>query len=378
MRKAIKAAVVICLVAAAAAAMTIDHYPDPETLAELNLGCDYQDLMPARITAELYNESYYHNAILDDGTAVFIQFFIHNFGFGSFHPSADITMVTPDGKVHRVSESYDSDDVAVASDGFRIKFLDHVLEGETRGDPPTYHIRAWFEEAGADLVYSCEAPAFIDKGTYINGDKENYYRVVNYCPKASVKGKVKASGREWEVKGRGYGDHAKTMSLAPSQGDSGFQIYQRGGNTDISLALQHSMGLDSGKKFAAHCLLIAVGDRNVFFSREGYHLEILGVGVTKDGKRYPNAFTIEAKNEWFEYRGEFRQERFLLYAGLFDRLNAVFKTTLNLLGGYPGYYRYISRHDYTYTFNGEAKSGTTQTISQIIYAGEPDFSTWVK
>jgi hypothetical protein len=377
MKRAFRTCAVTCLFAVAAIAATINHYPDPESLTELNTGCDYKALMPARITSELYNESYYHNAILDDGTAVFIQFFIHNFGFGSFHPSADITMVTPDGKVHRVSESYDSGDVAVADDRYEIRFFDHLVEGDPRGEPPTYRMRAWFDEVGADLTYTCEAPAFVDNGTYKELGKD-YCRVVNYCPKASVAGKVKAEGKEYEVKGRGYADHAKTLGLATDQGENGFQIYQRGGNKDISVALQHSLALMDGEKAAMPCLLIAVGDRNVFFSRESYDLEILGVGRTAEGRGYPNAFTIEAKNDWFEYKGEFRQERFLLYAGLFDRLNAVFKTTLNILGDYPGYYRYISRHDYTYTFNGETRAGTTHTISQIIYAGEPDFSIWIK
>ncbi len=380
MRKKLAIALGIGLAVFFAQALVVEHFPTPRTFEELNKGISYQDLLPdTSHNEESYNESYYHNSWFEDGSVVYLQFFFHNFGIGSYHPSADLTIITPDGKVHHQTEDYPNKRMQIAQNKFEIKFDHHLIKGEP--DKRYYKVRMWFDNLGADLEYFCETSGLIDPGLYYNNNPREFQRWVTYCPKALVKGRLKVGDRIWEVSGRGFADHAKSMVLYTSLA-GGFQLYQRAGNKEISVSIMENRWVENGEKKRLPNLLVAVDDKIVFFSRDEYKLDILGLGTSPKGKQFPNKFYLFAKNDWFELEANFTMERFLLEAGLFDRLGKVFGGFLARLFKHPGYYRYLSRFEYSYKWRYQGKErkgkGVTKTISQVIYAGEPDFQLWIK
>ena len=370
--------ILICFLSLGLLALVVKHFPMPQSFEELNQGISYKDILPdTGHTEEFYNESYYHNGWFDDGSVVYIQFIFHNIGIGSFHPSADLTIITPDNKVHHFTEDYPDKNLEIARERFEVKFGEHLLKGDP--EKQHYRVRVWFDQLGADLEYFCETPGLLDPGLYYNDNPKDFQRWVTYCLKARVEGQLKVGDKLWKVRGRGFADHAKSQ-IAYTNLKNGFQLYQRAGNEGISVSLMENRWVENGEKFRLPNLQVALEDKIVFFSRDDYQLDILGLGTSPGGKKFPNKFYLYAKNDWFELEANFEMERFLLEGGLFDRLGKVFGGILAHLFNHPGYYRYLSRFEYKYHFHyqGEEKSGKgkTWTVSQVIYSGSPDFEIW--
>jgi len=306
-----------------AAIPTIAWYPDPQTDAELNKSVTYRDLQVHNTGAELYNASYYHDALMEDGTVIYNQFFVHNLGPGSNHASADLTIIEPDGKVYRQTENINQASFENTPDKFRIAFGDFSVEGNPQARPAVYRLKSLYGNLlGDDLTYTCEAPAYKDSGVYFNGDKNNYEKWVTYCPRGVVSGRIMVGGKWRQVKGRGFADHA-AANPSISTGTAlinGMGIFIRGSNPGFGFSLMEYRPLPNSAGVTMPGILVNIGDRNVIFTRD-YKLDLDG-WTDKGGGKFPTIFRLNIDRPGFKMKGEVRMERYLLSGSTLDGMSS--------------------------------------------------------
>ena len=354
-----------------AATPRIDWYDEPKTDKELNGSVTYEDLKIRNTGNELFYLSYYHNAFFEDGTVVYSQFFIHNLGPGSLHPTADLTVIEPDGSVHRRVKTPGKVVPECAENKFRVAFGDFSIEGDPAVRPSVYRLKSRYDENfGIDLTYTCEAPPFYDKGFYLNDDKNDYQRWVTYCPRGGVEGTVTVNGKSRKVKGRGFGDHAVTnpsiSSGKPTLSDIG--IFIRGSNPDFGFSLMEYRPIEGGKGIHMPGILVNVGDKNVIFTRD-YGLKLVE-WREKDGTKFPSKFAIEINKPGFKMKGVIEMERYLLSGSVLESVDSkALRFMMSKLVGDSKWARFVCGLKFYYNYEERNKTTEGKAITQVMLSG---------
>lgn len=154
-------------------------------------------------------EWWYFDAILDDGTAVVIQFFTTTnqaAGKTGDHPNLKIKITLPDGTAVEDALEARADQSSFGIDACNVRIGPHSFVGDLHD----YRIRVEpTNGVGADLTLTSQATPYRPGTAYFGfGDHdERYYTWLCAVPKGEVSGTITFNGRTVDVHGFGYHDH---------------------------------------------------------------------------------------------------------------------------------------------------------------------------
>jgi len=154
-------------------------------------------------------EWWYFDALLDDGTAVSIQFFTKT-AISSFrsvdHPQVWIVITDPDGVMHEEKFTVRPSEARFGTGHCDAQIGPHRFQGNLND----YTIRVEsVDGVGADLHLSSRGKPFRPGTAYFGfgNHDEKYFTWLCAVPKGEVTGTVTVDGVTRQVHGRGYHDH---------------------------------------------------------------------------------------------------------------------------------------------------------------------------
>lgn len=154
-------------------------------------------------------EWWYFDALMDDGTAVIIQFLEKSFqtiNDSVGHPFINFQITMPDGKHYEEMVPCSIDDRKLGKDKCDV----HHGANYFVGDFKNYHIHVEpYNGIAADIHLKSLTQPFRPGSAYLSADEkdEEYYTWLCSVPKGEVMGSLTVEGKRFEVHGFGYHDH---------------------------------------------------------------------------------------------------------------------------------------------------------------------------
>lgn len=154
-------------------------------------------------------EWWYFDAIMDDGTAVVIQFLqksAPNVLDNIAHPTVSFKITLPDGTAYNEMPSYSIDECAYGSGKCDVAFGPNKFQGDLKN----YHLHVDpVNGIAADLKLTSLTQPFRPGTGYFDfgNDGQDYYTWLCVVPKGEVSGTLTIAGKTINVHGYGYHDH---------------------------------------------------------------------------------------------------------------------------------------------------------------------------
>lgn len=309
-------------------------------------------------------EWWYFDALLDDGTAVVIQFFSKAAQFRNIdYPSATIKVTLPDGKHYEKEFRYPAKDGRFGKDRCDVQIGAHSF----RGDFKTYNIHVEpLEGLGADIRLTSLAQPYRPGSAYFGfGDHdEQYYTWLCAVPKGEVTGALTVNGKKRQIHGFGYHDHQWGSNVYMTLWNH--WLWARQGFDDYSLLV---FDMVSDRKYGYERIpIIFIEDKDgniVFESNRDVKYELLSdYRDEKSGKKYPKSsrYTFCDGVKQVEYT--VTENKVLENTLASERLSFLILLLFKALGMNPSYTRYAATGTLRIT---EAGRGPIERTGRLIY-----------
>ncbi|MBI4209442.1 MAG: hypothetical protein HY538_07030 [Deltaproteobacteria bacterium] len=177
--------------------------------------------MMEAITPDLLKESFYietWNFIskLDQGYLLNGRIILKRLG----DPSAEATLITPEGEVIYATEEYPWEKVSLEKNNPAFSVGPHRWSGNTQRQK----VEIAFPQFSAKLTFHNIAPGWTYRDGTVPFSDKKFIRFYMHNPLAQVEGTLSFQGKEIQVTGIGYGDHS-VQNAAPNFADQWYNFH---------------------------------------------------------------------------------------------------------------------------------------------------------
>jgi len=243
-----------------------------------------------------YGECWYFLAMAQDGTLFFCHFNLMRINFLIKQYALDFSLYLPDGTRHFFADSFEKDDLDIATDRLLVKFGPNRITGTL--DRQQLHI----DELGyvIDLTFTPRVAALRDgSGRIYLSPKKKEYMDITYQPDLKVKGTIKHKGKEVSLSGWGYSDHVRQTFLPTDFGKVLYAYRVKVGEVFITALEYHP----EPKKYSpgrVPSMIVTYRDKLVMVSHD-YTLQVTETYTDeKRSTEVPQSFLLKDRAEGFE------------------------------------------------------------------------------
>ena len=318
-------------------------------------------------------EWWYFDSILEDGTAVVIQFFtkgLQDIKAKDDHPFVTIKVTLPDGKSYEEHVKYAAKDATWGEGSCNVQIGNHLFQGDLENykiyvDP--------INGLGANIELKSLAQAFRPGTSYFGfGDNdEQYFTWLCAVPKGEVSGTITVEGQEIQIYGAGYHDHQWGSCMYLTLWNH--WLWARQGYDDYSLLVYDMV---SSKKYGYKRFpVIFIEDKNgniVFQSTDDVKYEVLDEYYDeKSGKYYPKSTRYIFSDGQKQVEYTVTEDKVLENTVPANDMPLPVKLMFKTLGLHPSYSRYQATGKMKISENGkEPIEREGQLIYEFMYPGK--------
>lgn len=315
---------------------------------------------------------WYFDAILDDGTAVVIQFMQKSFqtiNDNVAHPAITFKITLPDGTSLAAQPTAAVEDCTYSTE----KCDTHFGRNFFTGDLDNYHIHIEpINNLAADIHMKRLVQSYRPGTAYFDFGNGKYYTWLRAVPRGEVSGTLTINGEEKTIHGYGYHDHqwGNFFYLAGWN----HWTWARHNFEDYSLVL---FDMTAAKSFGStHFPLAFLADKNgniLFTNEDEIDYKVLEEDVEpSSGKPYPKVsqYIFTTKDE-MTYKYTLTEESSLDSLDVYKVAPAPAKAAFDQLGIQPSYTRYMGTGKLEFTDkNGNNIVRESKLIYEFMYPGK--------
>lgn len=316
-------------------------------------------------------EWWYFDALMDDGTAVVIQFLQKSFttvNDGVGHPTISFKITLPDGTHYDEMPTYSVDECEYGMGMCDVKFGPNIFKGDLKNY--TIHVDP-VNGIGADLRLTNLSQPFRPGTAYFDfgEDAGQYYTWLCVVPKGEVSGTLTVGGKTMNVHGFGYHDHQwGSMSYITVWNH---WTWARHSFEDYTLLV---FDMVASKNYGFKRFPIAFiqdKDGNIIFENtkdvsyevlEEYHDEV-------SGKDYPKVSQYTFNHGDKQVRYTLTADKTLQTMDAYGNAPESNRAAFDQMGIRPSYSRYLAKGDLEITDGDEVVKRSGQLIYEFMYPG---------
>lgn len=319
-------------------------------------------------------EWWYFDAIMDDGTAIIIQFFAKptiDARKKQDVPTINFQISLPDGKHETRELQFTTDESTFSNEKCELHFGKNYFTGDLKHYD--IHVET-ADEMAADLSVESLSTPFRPGTSYFDfsGDGSKYYTWLCCMPKGEVNGTITVAGKEIFVHGYGYHDHQWgnfTYALGWNHWTWARQRFD-----DYTLIL---FDMTSSRTYGAVrypiCYLEDKDGNIVFSNTDTNHCQINVLEEYTDdvtGKVYPQKteYIFQMKDKKLVY--ELESKKIIDAPDIAKRTGFLLNFLLGLKGLKPSYARYIANGTMNFTSDNHKISRSESLIYEFMYPGK--------
>ena len=341
----------------------ISIFPVEGKVAALDAGLHPSEYAFHPIDVEAYSESWFFMAHCNDDLLIFGFFGISNIGPGSRKADATVSVCAPGGKTYFARGKVKSGQFQAATDRLDVK----AGKNSFRGTYPNFKVVLEEGEIGLDLTYTSELPGWKpNSGKVILDDDPG--KSYNFCvtmPRARIEGTVTLQGKETEVTGYGYSDHAYVTVLPHTYAEHWLSLRAFDGEHTVEF-LQFTTPEDYGHE-KARWLLIGKSGKILLATTDFELTPGDPVDDPEWGYQWPRTIAFKAKQGDLTVEGKVTVEKLVEKLDLLSKLS-FFERTIASLVARSRFYRFISDVSVRQTLKGETEEYSLRGVSETLFA----------
>jgi predicted secreted hydrolase len=315
-------------------------------------------------------EWWYFDSILDDGTAVVVQFLTKSgrtITGDKYCPTVFLKITLPDGTHYEQKPSYKAGVERFGEEQCDVCFGDHTF----KGDLQTYHIHVEpIKGLGADLTLTSLSKPYRPGTAYFEfGNPDKYYTWLCVVPKGEVSGTIVIDGKPRQVHGLGYHDHQ--WGSVNFHKEWNHWLWARQSFDDYSMLVFDMTAREHNGWERFPLVFIQDKDGNIVFENTRDVSCSVGaeyIDEKASGKTYPETVHYTFKNKGKQVDYSLRVKKIIEASG-YRNAPAPLKLALNLMGIKPSYSRYLATSELILKDETETINRSGELIYEFMFPG---------